>query len=238
MEEEKLIRLNKFLAHANIGNRRECDDFIIKGFVKVNDLLITKPGTKISIKDKVTYKDEAVQAEKKVYILLNKPKNISCFKADEKINKSIYYLTYNFSEKLKLGYRPSIKPLDILKKDELGLLVITNDTKILKKYKETDSVNKVFKLKLNKHLNYEDYLSTLKNDFIEDLKFLDEEDKSILGLKTSKTNNEHLISIFEKLNYKIETIDRTVFGKLTKKDLPRGKWRFLTANEILQLTNS
>ena len=236
MENEKLIRLNKYLSHADIGTRRECDQLIIEGFVTVNGLLIDKPGVKINIKDIVTFKGDIVQPEKKVYILLNKPKKTSCFKTDDKAIKSIYYLTYPFSEKLNLGYRPDIKPLDIVDIDEKGLIVLTNDVIVQNNFKKkNNNVEKVFKLILDNELNTQDYITINESiDEILDIVFLDEVDKSIIGIKTFATN-EIINNVFKDLSYNIEDLDRTYFGFLTKKDLPRGKWRFLNVTEVSKL---
>lgn len=238
MEDKKLIRLNKYLAHANLGTRRECDVFIEQGLVKVNGLIVTKAGTKVNVDDEISFKDELVQAEKKVYILLNKPKNVSCSETDNKITKSIYYLTYAFSEKLSLGYRPKLSPLDIMDTNDRGLIVLTNDINLLKKNSNNSNIVNVYKVKLDKELNYKDYISILKNiSFCEiiDLSFIDESDKSIVGLKARTNNMNAIHKLFNSLLYDIEFMDRTVFKNLSKKDLPRGKWRFLNNNEVSKL---
>lgn len=245
MEEEKLIRLNKYLAHAGIGNRRQCDTFITEGLVKVNGLLIDQAGTKININDVVTYKDEIVQAEKKVYILLNKPKNISSFKTDEKEVKSIYYLTHAFSEKLKFGYTPKIKPLDILGIDERGLILLTNDADLEKKLSKNSKTEKIYHLKLDKGLAEEDYNKIIKGFKVEsgsfkvkELGFLTEDSFTDIGMKVQLANNKILIDLFKVLGYKVDYLDRTVFSGLTKRDLPRGRWRFLKPEEIVKLKYS
>ena len=237
MEREKLIRLNKFLAHAGIGTRRECDQLISAGLIKVNDLLIDKPGSKISINDIVTFNNEIVQAGKKVYILLNKPKNISSFPADEKENKSIYYLTYNFAEKLKIGYRPEIKPLDILEVDERGLIVITNDNSLLD-LASNNKIKQIFKIELDRQLSEKDYNSIVKksnNSHIKNIELLDEDDDTIIGIDAMISGTKTINDTFKDLSCNIEVLDRTAYGFLTKKDLPRGKWRFLNLKEINRL---
>tara|TARA_B110000037_G_scaffold223012_1_gene301280 strand:- start:2544 stop:3278 length:735 start_codon:yes stop_codon:yes gene_type:complete len=242
MEEEKLIRLNKYLAHAGIGNRRECDDYITEGLVTVNNILINKAGTKIKLNDIVTYKGEVVAAEKKVYVLLNKPKNISSFKTDEQEIKSIYYLTHAFSEKLKFGYTPRIKPIDILDIDERGLILMTNDSELEKKLSKNPKVEKIYHLNLDKGLLEEDYDKIIKGFKVEsgsfkvkELGFLDEDSFTNIGIKVQLANNKILIDVFESLGYKIDYLDRTVYSGLTKRDLPRGRWRFLKPEEVIKL---
>lgn len=242
MEEEKLIRLNKYLAHAGIGNRRECDGFISEGLVTVNDVLIKTAGTKIYINDQVTFKGEIVQAEKKVYILLNKPKNISSFKTDEKETKSIYYLTHAFSEKLKYGYTPKIKPLDILDLDERGLILMTNDSELENKLSKNPKVEKIYHLILDKDLAEVDYNKIIKGFKVDsgsfkvkEMGFLDEDSFTNIGIKVQLANNKILVDLFETLGYQINYLDRTVFSGLTKRDLPRGRWRFLKPEEVIKL---
>lgn len=245
MIEEKLIRLNKYLAHAGIGNRRECDTFITEGLVTVNEMLIDKAGTKISINDVVTYKGEIVQAEKKVYVLLNKPKNISSFKTNEKEIKSIYYLTHAFSEQLKFGYTPKIKPLDILDIDERGLILMTNDSELESKLSKNSKIEKIYHLKIDRDLEEEDYNKIIKGFKVEsgsfkvkELGFLDDESLTDIGIKVQLSNNKILVDLFKDLGYEIEYMDRTVYSGLNKRDLPRGRWRFLKPEEVIKLKYS
>ncbi len=240
MKDETLIRLNKYLAHANIGTRRACDKLIEAGFVTVNNKIIKKAGYKIKISDKVLYKGELVQVEKKVYVLLNKPKNISSHQTNNNVTKSIFYLTHSFSKKLQLGYTPEIKPFDFLELNELGLTLLTNDLVLLKKLNKNKRVLKIYHIILDKELEEKDLQKIAKGFEIEsgdfktiEISFL--KDKKNIGLNIQLENNNILHDIFEKLNYKIEYLDRTVLAGLNKRDLPRGKWRFLTSNEILRL---
>ncbi|MFT4646006.1 MAG: 23S rRNA pseudouridine2605 synthase [Planctomycetota bacterium] len=242
MEEEKLIRLNKYLAHAGIGNRRECDTFITEGLVTVNDTLINKTGTKINMNDTVTYRGEVIEAEKKVYVLLNKPKNISSFKTNEEELKSIYYLTHAFAEKLQFGYTPKIKPIDILDIDERGLILLTNDGALEKKLSKNPKIERIYHLILDKGLAEEDYDKIIKGFKVEsgsfkvkEMGFLKEDNFIDIGIKVQLANNKILIDIFETLGYKIDYIDRTVYSGLNKRDLPRGRWRFLKPEEVIKL---
>jgi 23S rRNA pseudouridine2605 synthase len=242
MEEEKLIRLNKYLAHAGIGNRRECDTFITEGLVTVNDTLINKAGTKINMNDTVTFRGEVIEAEKKVYVLLNKPKNISSFKTNEEELKSIYYLTHAFAEKLQFGYTPKIKPIDILDIDERGLILLTNDGALEKKLSKNPKIERIYHLILDKGLAEEDYDKIIKGFKVEsgsfkvkEMGFLKEDNFIDIGIKVQLANNKILIDIFETLGYKIDYIDRTVYSGLNKRDLPRGRWRFLKPEEVIKL---
>lgn len=235
MDSNKLIRLNKYLAHAGIGNRRKCDEFIQEGLVKVNGELIQQAGVKISLTDKVTFRGEEVQAEKKVYILLNKPKNISSLHTEEL--KSIFYLTKSFILKLNLEYSIQLEAIDILDIDERGLTLLTNDKSLLEDSEYNSE--QVFRLKLNKELTKDDVYKIQKGFEIKsgsfkakELIFLDENDKSSIGITLNIKDSKALNNLFNKLSYKILYLDRTLFYRLSKKDLPRGRWRFLDTKEI------
>lgn len=241
MKGEILIRLNKYLAHANIGTRRECDKLIEAGFIKVNDAIVSKTGYKIRINDKVLFKGQLVQVDKKVYILLNKPKNISSLNTDNITIKSIFYLTHSFSKKLELGYAPVIKPFDILDINERGLTLLTNDETLLTKLKTSSKLQKIYHIVLDKELSVVDFVKLeekykIKNNNIQIIELSYLKDKKNIGLNIQSNTSKEIHDLFEKLKYKIEYLDRTVLAGLNKKDLPRGRWRFLNPTEILRLT--
>ncbi|MGB0885224.1 MAG: S4 domain-containing protein [Chitinophagales bacterium] len=231
------IRLNKYLAHSGIDNRRNCETLIKKGLVKVNDEIITNPNVMINLSDKITFNDKIVKSEKKVYILINKPKKF-VFESIDKNQLTLTHLIRSFSEKLKLGYSPKLFPiLDIDKKD-CGLLLITNDEELLSIYdRKTSNKALVYTLLLDKELSKKDEAILLdkKNEIhLNEIHFLNNEyDNISIGVKVKFNNN--LKSLFEAMNYKILQSDRVIFDDLNKKNLPRGKWRFLSPKEVIKL---
>lgn len=236
----ELIRLNKFLAHAGIADRRTCDSYIKQGLVKVNDKLITEPGTKVRLEDVVLFRENRVKPEKKVYILLNKPKNFD-FEANHK-GMSIFDLIKNFPKDLNLGYTPKVFSLDEFEKDELGLMLITNDDLLLEEYQNKENkIRSVYNIVINKPIlekDIEKLEKGIKTKFgnykVEEIKILDETNQT-LGFGTKSILPNEISIVFGILGYEIIKLDRTIFSDLTKRDLPRGRWRFLNENEIVKL---
>lgn len=239
-DEQEKIRLNKFLAHSGLGDRRVCDNYIKQGLVTVNGETITEPGTKVNLTDLVLYKGIKIIPEKKVYILFNKPKDFS-FKKNHK-GMDILDLVKNFSKELNLGYTPNIFSLDDLKESDLGLMILTNDLELFEQYQNNEiKINSVFHLEINKPIlaqEIETLTKGIKTKFgnfrIEELEILDE-DKTKIGFATKSIKPQEIEIVFGILGYEVVKLDRTVFSILTKRDLPRGKWRFLAPNELIKL---
>lgn len=227
-----LIRLNKYLSNAGIASRREADSLIQSGIVKVNGVVVNQLGYKINLTDKVTYGDSTVRSERKVYLLLNKPKDYITTVDDPQERKTVMELIAKVCKE-------RIYPVGRLDRKTTGLLLFTNDGDITTKLTHPKfGVKKVYHVSLNKGLKPEDFKSItegieLEDGFIkaDDLAFVGEGKKEI-GIEIHSGRNRIVRRLFEHLGYDIIKLDRVVFAGLTKKDLPRGKHRFLTAKEI------
>jgi 23S rRNA pseudouridine2605 synthase len=225
------IRLNKFISRSGYCNRRNADELIIKGRVKVNGTKCTKLGIKIDINDLVTIDKKEIIYGKKLYVLLNKPQGFSTNIKDE--GKRIFDLLKIFKDKLFL-----IEDLD---KESMGLLLLTNDKELIKKLTSESSVlKKIYSVNLNKGIT-ESEINLIKSGIIIDNKkvtpekIIQLEEENKVGIEINYEDDITVKKIFEKLNFKISKLDRVVFGPLTKKDLPRGKWRKLKHNEVRNL---
>jgi len=227
-----LIRLNKYLSNAGVASRRDADNLIVSGAVKVNGVVVDQLGTKVSPSDKITYGDSAVKAEKKVYLLLNKPKDYITTVDDPKERKTVMEL-------VKGACRERIYPVGRLDRNTTGLLLFTNDGEMTTKLTHPKhGVKKIYQVSLNKGLKPEDFKSIIEGLELEDgivkaddLAFVGEGKKEV-GIEIHSGRNRIVRRIFEHLGYDVLKLDRVVFAGLTKKDLPRGKHRFLTGKEI------
>ncbi|PBQ32088.1 pseudouridylate synthase [Sphingobacteriaceae bacterium] len=227
-----LIRLNKYLSNAGVASRRDADNLIISGAVKVNGVVVDQVGTKVSPTDKITYGDAAVRAERKVYLLLNKPKDYITTVDDPKERKTVMEL-------VKGACRERIYPVGRLDRNTTGLLLFTNDGEMTTKLTHPKhGVKKIYQVSLNKGLKPEDFKMISEGLELEDgivkaddLAFVGEGKKEV-GIEIHSGRNRIVRRIFEHLGYDVLKLDRVVFAGLTKKDLPRGKHRFLTAKEI------
>lgn len=227
-----LMRLNKYLSNAGVASRRDADNLILSGVVKVNGVVVDKLGTKINPTDKVTYGDATVKAERKVYLLLNKPKDYITTVDDPKERKTVMELITG-------ACRERIYPVGRLDRNTTGLLLFTNDGEMTTKLTHPKfGVKKVYHVSLNKGLKPEDFAAIVEGVELEDgivkaddLAFVGEGKKEV-GIEIHSGRNRIVRRIFEHLGYDVIKLDRVVFAGLTKKDLPRGKHRFLTAREI------
>lgn len=227
-----LIRLNKYLSNAGIASRREADTLIQSGIVKVNGVVVDQLGYKINPTDKVTYGDAAVRSERKVYLLLNKPKDYITTVDDPQERKTVMELIAKVCKE-------RVYPVGRLDRKTTGLLLFTNDGDITTKLTHPKfGVKKVYHVSLNKGLKPEDFKAITEGVELEDgivkaddLAFVGEGKKEI-GIEIHSGRNRIVRRLFEHLGYDILKLDRVVFAGLTKKDLPRGKHRFLTAKEI------
>ncbi len=227
-----LMRLNKYLSNAGIASRRDADNLILSGVVKVNGAVVDQLGAKINPTDKVTYGDAAVRAERKVYLLLNKPKDYITTVDDPKERKTVMEL-------VKGACRERIYPVGRLDRNTTGLLLFTNDGEMTTKLTHPKfGVKKIYQVSLNKGLKAEDFKAItdgleLEDGIVkaDDLAFVGEGKKEV-GIEIHSGRNRIVRRIFEHLGYDVLKLDRVVFAGLTKKDLPRGKHRFLTGKEI------
>ncbi len=225
-------RLNKYLSNAGICSRREADVHIANGEVKVNGKVVTELGFKVLPKDKVVYNGQQLTGEKFKYVLLNKPKDFICTLKDEKDRKTVMDLVKNACQE-------RIFPIGRLDRQTTGLLLFTNDGELANNLSHPSSrVTKLYQATLNKDLTLEDF-EKIKNTLVledgpapvDDIA-LSVEGDYMVGLEIHIGRNRIVRRIFESLGYSVERLDRSVYAGLTKKDLPRGKWRHLTETEV------
>jgi 23S rRNA pseudouridine2605 synthase len=231
-DDQGLIRLNKYLSNAGIASRRDADTLIISGAVKVNGEVVDTLGAKIRPGDKVTYGDQSVKGERKVYLLLNKPKDYITTMEDERDRKTVMKLVEG-------ACKERIYPVGRLDRNTTGLLLMTNDGELTTKLTHPKhGIKKVYHVSLNKGLKPEHFKEIMDGVELEDgkvkvddLAFVGEGKKEV-GVEIHSGRNRVVRRLFEHLGYDVIKLDRVVFAGLTKKDLPRGKHRFLSAKEI------
>lgn len=227
------IRLNKYIANAGICSRREADVLIATGAITVNGEIVTEMGHKVMPTDEVRYGDKILQREKPVYVLLNKPKDYITTTDDERGRANVMELVRDACEE-------RIYPVGRLDRDTTGLLLFTNDGDLTKKLTHPSSeIEKTYDVELDKPFASVD-MDLLRNNGVElhdgkitpdEVEYVGEGKKEV-GITIHSGKNRIVRRIFESLGYEVVKLDRVVFAGLTKKDLPRGRWRFLTKNEI------
>lgn len=231
-DSEDLIRLNKYLSNAGIASRRDADVLIKSGAVKVNGVPVTEMGYKIKASDVVTYADAKVKSERKVYLLLNKPKDYITTTDDPQERRTVMDLVANACSE-------RIYPVGRLDRNTTGVLLLTNDGELAKKLTHPkNDIKKIYHVSLNKALRTDDFNQIqegleLEDGFIQvdDLAYVGEGKKEI-GVEIHSGRNRIVRRIFEHLGYDVIKLDRVTFAGLTKKDLPRSKYRFLTQKEV------
>ncbi|HNX21586.1 MAG TPA: pseudouridine synthase, partial [Bacteroidales bacterium] len=226
------IRLNKYISNAGVCSRREADTLIESGSVTVNGVVVTEMGSKVLPTDEVRFGDKILQREKPVYLVLNKPKDFITTTDDEKDRKHVLQL-------VKGACKERVYPVGRLDKNTTGLLLFTNDGDLTKKLTHPKhEVRKVYYAELDKNLSLSDF-DLIVNGLeledgeikVDDLAYVGATKKEI-GITIHSGRNRIVRRIFEHLGYDVVKLDRVVFAGLTKKDLPRGEWRFLTSAEI------
>lgn len=227
------IRLNKFLSNAGVCSRREADEFIQSGDVKVNGQAITELGTKITRQDEVLFKDRIVHIESKVYIVLNKPKNTVTTSEDPQERRTVMDLVKNACQE-------RIYPVGRLDRNTTGVLLLTNDGDLASKLTHPSfKKKKIYHVWLDKNVAIEDMEKIANGLELEDgeihadaISYASEEDKSQVGIEIHSGRNRIVRRIFESLGYHVTRLDRVYFAGLTKKNLARGKWRYLNEKEV------
>ena len=231
------VRLNKFLSNAGICSRREADELIRQGLVEVNGKIITELGIRIDPeKDIVKYGGSTIKGEKKVYILLNKPKGFITTTKDEKARKNVMELVAG-------ACKERIYPVGRLDRQTTGLLLLTNDGELAKKLTHpSHGAPKLYHVVLDKNVTAGDMDKIRKGLVLEDgpapvdeIEYVEGKDRNQVGIRLHIGRNRIVRRIFEHLGYTVEALDRTMFAGLTKKNLPRGHYRFLTPQEINSL---
>ena len=229
------IRLNRFIAQSGVCSRREADEFILAGVVTVNGQVVTELGTKILPTDEVRFNDEKLQGEKHVYIVLNKPKGYVTSLDDPHADKTVMDLVKN-------ACTERVYPVGRLDKNSLGLLLITNDGDITRQLTHPSyRKKKIYQVTLDKPLTRADMDTLTEGITLEDGDiFADEiayasEDKRSVGVEIHSGRNRIVRRMFEHLGYTVQKLDRVYYAGLTKKNLKRGDWRFLTKDEVMRL---
>lgn len=231
-----LIRLNKYIASTGLCSRRKADELIQAGLITVNGKPVMDLGVKITASDTVKFHGEKIKEERKVYILLNKPKNYVTTVEDPHAKNTVIDL-------LKGACRERIYPVGRLDRNTTGVLLLTNDGEVTKRLTHPRfNKLKVYHVHLNKKLKSNDFerITTgvkLEDGFIkaDSLSYADQTDKSQVGIEIHSGRNHIVKRIFEHLGYEVVKLDRVYFAGLTKKSLRRGEWRFLDPKEITML---
>ena len=232
------IRLNKYISNSGVCSRRDADIYIQSGNVKVNGEVITEMGYKVALEDVVNFDGSVLTPERKEYIVLNKPKNFTTSNEDNDDYRNVLEL-------VRTATNSKIQPIGRMDKNTTGLLVFTNDTDMIRKFSlPNQKSTKIYQVSLDKNLKYDD-LEKISNGvtldghklYVDEITYVDNEPKTEVGLKLRTSNVKVVRAIFESFNYNVIKIDRVAFAGLTKKNLPRGNWRFLTEQEIINLKN-
>jgi len=236
-KDSSLVRLNKYIADAGICSRREADKLILAGAVSINGEVVTTLGTKVSRTDRVQFGDQTLAREKLRYLLLNKPKGFITSTEDPHHEKTVMNLVSN-------ACKERIYPVGRLDRNTTGLLLFTNDGQITKKLSHPRyGIKKIYHAVLEKALTKTDMMKIIEGIELDDGKIKvdaieyvgDGSDKKELGIELHSGKNRIVRRIFEKLGYNVVKLDRVYFAGLTKKNLPRGHWRFLEEKEINML---
>lgn len=227
------VRLNKFMANAGICSRREADEFIQQGLVKVNGVVVTELGTKIKHSDVVEYDEKVVALERKCYILLNKPKD--CVTTSDDPNGRLTVL-----DLVKNACKERIYPVGRLDRNTTGVLLLTNDGDLASKLTHPKYVKKkIYHVWTDRDISEEDMQRIADGIELDDgeihadaISYATEEDRNQVGIEIHSGRNRIVRRIFESLGYHVTKLDRVYFAGLTKKNLPRGRWRYLTQEEV------
>jgi 23S rRNA pseudouridine2605 synthase len=231
------LRLNRFIANAGVCSRRDADQLISDGKIKVNGKVTTELGTKVLRNDKIEFEGRVLKAESLQYVLLNKPNDFITTSSDPQGRNTVMSL-------VKTACDERIYPVGRLDRNTTGLLLFTNDGDLAKKLTHPSyKIKKIYQVTLDKPITNTDFDQILQGVKLEDgLAVPDEmaivsEDKMVLGIEIHIGKNRIVRRIFESLGYRVEKLDRVMFGTLTKKNLGRGKFRHLNPQEINQLKN-
>lgn len=230
------IRLNKFLANAGVCSRREADEYIQAGVVRVNGNIVTELGTKVQRTDEVHFHDQLISLEKKVYVLLNKPKDYVTTSDDPQARKTVLDLVKNCCKE-------RIYPVGRLDRNTTGVLLFTNDGELASKLSHPKYLKKkVYHVHLDKNCTINDLKTLSEGIQLEDgeihadaIEYASDTDRKQVGIEIHSGKNRIVRRMFEFLGYRVIKLDRVMFAGLTKKGLKRGDWRFLTEQEVAML---
>ena len=231
-----VMRLNRYVANSGVCSRRDADIYISAGNITVNGKPITEMGYKVKLTDEVKFDGRLLNPEKKEYVLLNKPKDFVTTPKDEHGRRTVASLVSSAS-------KSKLTVVGKTDKSTTGLLLFTNDGEMTKRLtKPKNGLRKIYHVELNKNLKGEDLLKIKEGISIEDsvvrvddISFIENAPKREVGIELKSTRNKIVRRIFEELEYEVVKLDRVVYAGLTKKDLPRGHWRHLTEQEVINL---
>ncbi|MRI01821.1 pseudouridine synthase [Kriegella sp. EG-1] len=231
-----LVRLNKYVSNSGVCSRRDADIYISAGSVTVNGKTITEMGYKVKLTDEVKFDGRLLNPVKKEYVLLNKPKDFTTTVRDTRGRRNVSGLISNAS-------KTPLLPVDKMDKEATGLLLFTNDGDLTKRLKSPkNGLRKIYHVVLNKDLRSADMKKIQEGITLEEkpvrvqeISFIENAPKREVGIEIYSTKNKIVERIFEHLDYEIVKIDRVSYAGLTKKDLPRGHWRYLTDQELINL---
>ena len=234
-EKNGTIRLNRFIANSGICSRRDADELIVAGQITVNGEVITEMGHQVKPTDAIKYGNKLLSREKMVYILLNKPKDYITTTEDPQERKTVMNL-------IEGACKERVYPVGRLDRNTTGLLLFTNDGELASKLTHpSNNVEKMYQVEIDKELTEEHYQAILKGVTLEDGVIKADSlgivtpDAMVIGIQIHSGRNHIVRRIFAHLGYEVLKLDRTVFAGLNKKDLPRGKYRFLTEKEVIKL---
>jgi len=234
-KDDDSIRLNKYIANSGICSRREADMYIKTGSVSVNGKVVNEMGFKVKLEDDVRFDGARINPEPKAYVLLNKPKGFATTDSESK-GRTVMDLVSNATNS-------RIKPIGRLGRNAMGLLLFTNDLDLVKKVTSSKTgVKRLFHIELDKNLKHEDLKAieaglTIdgKKVNVVEISYINNKPKREIGISILNTGSGVLRSIFEHLHYDILKVDCVMIGDLTKKDIPRGHWKTLTPQEVINL---
>ncbi|MDT0556311.1 pseudouridine synthase [Patiriisocius hiemis] len=229
-KKEDGIRLNKYIANSGVCSRREADTYIATGLVSVNGKIINEMGYKVQLSDDVRFDGRRISPEPDTYVLLNKPKAVASTTSTSK-GLTVMDLISNATT-------ADVKPVGRLGRNATGLLLFTNDDKLVKKL-HSKGMERLFHIELDKNLKAS-HLEEIKEGLtidgkliqVEEISYVDNAPKKEIGLKIKHMGNSVIRTIFDHLNYNVVKVDCVTIAHLTKKDLPRGRWKILTKKEV------
>ena len=231
---ESIMPLNKFIAHSGICSRRDAAELVKKGLVEVNGKPVMEPGFKVSSKDAIKVNGKMISIRKQlVYILLNKPKDYITTTEDPEGRKTVLDI-------VKHATTERVYPIGRLDRNTTGVLLLTNDGELAQKLSHPSyEIKKIYEAKLDRPLTKKDFDTISTGITLEDgpitpdaLAYADSKDKSVIGIEIHSGRNRIVKRIFEQMGYDVKNLDRVMYADLTKKNVERGKWRFLTEKEL------
>jgi 23S rRNA pseudouridine2605 synthase len=235
LAQEGPVRLNRYIANSGVCSRREADNLIRMGVITVNGKVITELGYKVNPGDKVRYEGKLLTAEKPVYILMNKPKGYLTTTRDPRERDTVMALIGN-------AVRERIYPVGRLDRNTTGLLLLTNDGELAEKLSHpSHNVKKIYKVELDRPITAADFDKLVKGVQLEEGRAVPDDaaivsdDGKTIGIELHIGWNRVVRRIFEALGYEVRKLDRTMYAGLDKRDLPRGRWRYLTKQEVIRL---